>query len=127
MNIKGLKSMDTWDVTEDREYSLDEIRELLKGGKHSIFLGVMNYTINDTPCYGSGLTLWDETHAPILREGKFVVSTYFHRSEIGNVGEQGDPSELVPVEVIIDPNEPILFVSIKRVHVAPLQSEGFKS
>jgi hypothetical protein len=127
MNIKGIKSEGTWDVTEEREYSLDEIRELLKGGKHSAFLVVMKYTINGTPCFGSGFTLWDEMHAPVLRDGKFVVSTYYRRAELGPAGGVGDPLDIIPVEVVIDPNEPILFISINRVHVAPLPYEEIKS
>ncbi|WDH82440.1 hypothetical protein PUW24_06110 [Paenibacillus urinalis] len=119
MVIKGLKSLDTWDVTEERDYSLEEIRELLRGGKHSVFLVVMKYEILGVPCFGSGLTLWDETHAPILRDGRLVVSTYFRRADLGQAGGIGDPEEPIPVDVVIDPNEPILFISVKRVHAAP--------
>lgn len=127
MLIKGVESLDTWDVTEDRGYSLEEIREILTGGKHSIFLVVLKYRINETPCIGSGLTLWDERHAPFLRDDKLVVSTYFRRAELGYSIEKGNPYDIIPVEVVIEPNEPILFISIRRVHVAPQWYEEVKS
>ncbi|MNF17483.1 hypothetical protein D3C80_2210140 [compost metagenome] len=56
-----------------------------------------------------------------------MLSTYFRRAELGHAGGVGDPSDLIPVEVVIDPNEPILFISIHRVHVAPLPYEEIRS
>lgn len=117
MRIKGLKTPSTWDETEERDYTLDEIHELLKGGRHSVFLMVLKYTINGVSYIGSGLTLWDETHAPVLQNDKLVVSTYFRRADLGTAGEEGDPGEPILVDVHIDTKDPILYVSICRVHL----------
>lgn len=118
MRIKGFRTSSTWDETEEREYTLNEINEILKGRKHSIFLLVLKYTINGFTCLGSGLTLWDETHAPVLRNDKLVVSTYFRRADLGSAAGEGDPEEPILVDVHIDPKDPILSLSILRVHLA---------
>jgi len=119
MKIKGRKSMDIWDVTEDRNYSLEEIRDLLYGGKHSAFLVVMNYSVNGIPCKGAGLTLWDETHAPFHRDNKLVVTTYFCRRELGLLGWKHDSDKPILVEVIIEPSDPLLSISFRKIHLTP--------
>jgi len=117
LKIKGLQSTEPWDVTEQRSYSLEEIRELLKGGNHSVFLVVSRYTIKGILFFGTGLTLWDESHAPRMKDGKVVISTYFRRIELGRVGGQGDPEDPIRVEVEIEPSQPCS-LAVKQVHAA---------
>lgn len=102
------------DHSGEKWYSLEEIRAKLEQGDCRAFLMVMQYTINGIPCIGSGLTLWDAEHAPFLRNGKLVVKTCFRRLDIQPNAGDGDPLELVPVEVEIDPCDPLLWISFHQ-------------
>ena len=117
MMIKGRKTMMVSDFTENRDYSLEEIHSLLASRKCTGFLMVMQYQIQGQQCFGSGLTLWGEEHAPFARNGKLVVKTNFRRIDIRNVAGPGDPDELIPVEVEINPNDPLLFISFRELTI----------
>jgi Pyruvate/2-oxoacid:ferredoxin oxidoreductase delta subunit len=102
------------DITEEKQYTLEEIRTKLAKGDCTAFLMVMEYTIEGKPCFGSGLTLWDADHAPFLKDGKLVVKTYFRRQDIRAAAGEGDPSERIQVEVQINPNDPLLFIVFRN-------------
>jgi hypothetical protein len=117
MYIKGRYSKtNSINDIEYKDFTLEEIQRFLQDGNHRGFMSLSGFTINGRQVFASGLTLWDAQHAPIEKDGKLVVPTYFRRSVLGDLFGQGDPDESIQVEAIVDPNDPLLFITISGNH-----------